>query len=272
MRKNMLKVALWGAMVAMAAPLVSSCGKDDDKGDDTGTYTPPADLNAAGVVQLVKDANAVMSAAQKYTITSTSTEEVEDVTFPTKLEQQMDREGGKLLAVQYINNLPWYFMYVEGSKRYTFDWSFGSAEDVTSGGGEKSYIVTTLSAANIKNLFDDPSDFIPCPDSSYWTWKVDGAALVGTRTYQTSSSPYPETEVFKITLNANKRFKSIQYTYTEEDGNAKPRTQTLTIAYDANPSFPSDFDRKDFKERESSPSSSSGVAPLWAKRAPARQR
>lgn len=236
------RVALMGVMMAAAAPLVSSCGDDGGGGseeDQEGTYTPPADLDSAGIVQLLKDANVALNTAEKATRAKNSTKTGGNVTYKAKEETQLDKVGQKRLNAEYINDLLVEFSYIEEGKMYDFEWDTESISDYFSGKGEKSYALKTLSAEDIKRYFVTVSDnnyiYVDGPK-----WKVEGDAIVGEET----SSTY----VFKqeITLNAAKRFKSVKSKYTYSDG-SDPEEYFTTFTYDANPTFPSAYSKGDFK-------------------------
>jgi len=253
-----------GVIVAAAIPLASSCGEDED--DDV--YALPAGLDEAGIVQLVKDANATFAAAKKITVTEngTGTEEGQTVTY--KEETQLDKTGKKYLATEYINGKLLEFRYVEEGKRYDYYWEVESLADLNQNKGEKFYFLETLSTETINNYFGATDDYYlyGLDDAYYtWVWKVSGNALVGTQSYKSNGDAYSETRVYEITLDTDKRFKSVKITSTYiEDGKTEVYTSTETISYDANPSFPSEFNKADFKPESSSYESS---ASLRAKRA-----
>jgi hypothetical protein len=247
---RMGRVALVGVVVAAAIPVVSSCSKDDSEG--AGVYVPPADLSTAEIVQLVKNANAEWRATQKYTVIEVRTVTENGISGTDKEEEQVDKAAKKRLRTNYIpvpaqniNNLPVNFSYIEDSKEYYFNWSINSPEDFINGTG-KSYTLYNVSSEGLNEYFGEGYDFIyGLDDPSYtWTWKVENAALVGTRTY-TSAYVYK----YEITLDAEKRFKSVKYTYSYTDeGITETRTYDVTITYDANPTFPAGFNKADFKE------------------------
>jgi hypothetical protein len=239
---RMGKVALVGAMVAVAVPLASSCSKDED--DPRGTYAPPADLATADIVKLVKDANAVFKAAQKVAITETGTDTEDGVVISEKEESQIDKVGKKYLHTEYIDNNLVEFTYIEADKRYDYDWDVETLDELNQNKGEKSYILKNLSADDIDDYFgDDNGDCISGLDNSYytWTWKVEGSALVGTRT--STESSYSQTIKYEITLDADKRFKSVKCSTRTNKGKEE---YIKDIAYYANPSFPNNFNKADF--------------------------
>jgi hypothetical protein len=256
---RMGKVALTGAAVVAAIPLASSCGDDEDD----NFYAPPANLDEAGIVQLVKDANAAFAEEQKYTITDIGSGVEDGLVFTARGERQVDKVNKKYLYIVSINNKVIDFLYVENGKKYDFFWGFTSVDDFTQGKGEKHYTLEDLDAEDLYGYFGNSGLINLLEDLGYtWTWKVAGTALVGTRTYIGTS--YSSTYILEIRLDTDKRFKSINVTSIYiKDGITETQVSTETIAYNANPSFPSGFNKADFKPQSSSYESSASLRAKW---------
>jgi hypothetical protein len=147
-----------------------------------------------------------------------------------------------------------------------FSWDIESIDDFTQNKGEKSYTVEELSTSYLDNYFGSSSDnnyISGFDDPSYtWTWKVSGTAIVGTRTYTGTS--FSSTYVLEIRLDTDKRFKSLRITSTyTENGVTNTSGGTETITYNANPYFPSGFNKADFKPESSSYESSASLRAKW---------
>ncbi|MDR1667458.1 MAG: hypothetical protein LBS03_07200 [Bacteroidales bacterium] len=205
---------------------IASCKKSND--DDGGIYTPPANLTSTEISTLLVEA--VQASMNKNEITYTQTGLEAGYTMKDIEIISINRKEQKFLYTTYYGETLTFFTYIEGTKCYEYE--IRENEKTVEEGGEKI----------LEEMTEGPLQELQVVMAYVTSWKVEGNELTGA--FVDNSI----TGTVSVTLTSDKLLKSGHLeSVFRKNGHEQTDVYDAVVEYKANPAFPENFNKADFK-------------------------